>query len=236
MQNTTLIMDFDSTLVTREALDELATISLRENPKKEAILRQIKKITQLGMEGKLSFDQSLAQRLALFSFQQKDIEGLVTLLQEKITQSVLRNEAFFKKNQDHIYIISGGFKEYIIPIAEKLGVPADHVLANEFVFDDKGNVKGFQHSNPLSQKGGKVKAVQSLRFPGNIIVVGDGYTDYEIKKFGAATLFYAFTENVRRENVIRLADAQFSNFDQVVSMVETQLPSANSLDIMEEAA
>ena len=36
----------------------------------------------------------------------------------------------------------------------------------------------------------------------NIIVVGDGYTDLEIKQNGEAAVFIAFTENISRDSVV----------------------------------
>ena len=53
--NPNLIIDFDSTFVTVEALDELAKICLKENSQKEKILKKIQKTTKLGMEGKIDF-------------------------------------------------------------------------------------------------------------------------------------------------------------------------------------
>src|SRR5690606_41424844 len=43
-----------------------------------------------------------------------------------------------------------------------LGVLPEHVLANEFRFDEDGNIIGIDESNPLASDGGKIKALQSL--------------------------------------------------------------------------
>ena len=48
------IIDFDSTFVQVEALDALAEISLARHPDKAALVQEIKDITNLGMEGKVS--------------------------------------------------------------------------------------------------------------------------------------------------------------------------------------
>lgn len=216
MNNRTFVIDFDSTLITIEALDQLAEISLRGDSQKEAVLQQIKGITQLGMEGKLSFDESLSKRLALFQTSKNHLQQLTKHLLKNISPSIARNKSFFKKNCNNIYIISGGFSEYIIPVAEKLGISASHVLANEFTFNKKGIVTGFNQRNPLSKKAGKVKAVKTLNIKGEVIVIGDGYTDYEIRKHGVATRFYCFTENVRRDSVANLADKEVASFDEIL--------------------
>lgn len=53
------IIDFDSTFVSVESLDELAKIALRDDPSREKTALEISRITALGMEGKLSFEKSL---------------------------------------------------------------------------------------------------------------------------------------------------------------------------------
>ncbi len=226
MEHKFFIIDFDSTFVTLEALDTLATIALEDNPQKEQILQQIKGITMLGMEGKMSFTQTLEERLSLFSLHKDHIDILTKQLKKNITPSINRNKAFFKKYGRQVFIISGGFTEYITPIVAALGIPSENVLANNFLYDKKGVVTGFNSSNPLSQKKGKVKAVKSLKLDGEVYVIGDGYTDYEIKKHGAADFFYCFTENVRRDSVANLADREAASFDEV--LFEVNLERAQS--------
>lgn len=225
MEDTNFIIDFDSTFVALEALDTLAQIALADNPDKEQLLQQIKGITTLGMEGNMTFTETLEKRLALFSPTKQDIEKLIKLLKKNITPSVVRNKAFFKKYHDRIYIISGGFTEYIEPIVSPFGITKDHILANDFVYNED-TVIGFNSHNPLSQKQGKVKTVKSLKLPGETIVIGDGYTDYEIKKHNAADLFYCFTENVRRDSVANLADREVGSFDEL--LFEVHLERAQS--------
>jgi len=216
----TLIIDFDSTFVQIECLDELAKIALEKNKDKEKILQQIKKITQKGMEGKISFEKSLKKRLTLFSPTKKEIKKLIKLLSKKITPSFKNNKNFFKKNAKNIYLISGGFKEYILPIAKNFGIDESHILANEFIFDKKGKVLGFDKNNPLSQKEGKAKAVKSLNLKNKVFVLGDGYTDYEIKKLGLADKFFLFCENVKRDHLFSLADEVIYSFDEFLYLFD----------------
>ncbi|MGL4631983.1 MAG: phosphoglycerate dehydrogenase, partial [Leadbetterella sp.] len=55
-----------------------------------------------------------------------------------------------------------------------------------------------------------------------ISVIGDGYTDYELKKSGEAHRFYAFIENVKRENVLPGADFVINSLDEF--LFYNQLP------------
>lgn len=208
------IIDFDSTFVKTEGLDELAAVSLKNHPEKNIVLNQIKQITTAGMEGKIPFDQSLAQRLKLLKAGKKEIDTVVKVLKNKITSSVKRNRDFFKKFASQIYIISGGFREIILPIVSPFKISPDHILANDFIFDDKEQIIGYRQNNFLSQKDGKVKTVKNLKLKGEVYVIGDGYTDFQIKEMGAAKNFVAFTENVYREVVTQKADFIASSFDE----------------------
>lgn len=214
MEKQYYIIDFDSTIIQTEGLEELAEIVLKTNPQKLEILKEIKKITNLGMEGKISFKESLEKRLNLLKINKSHLEILIKILKKKISPSILRNKHFFKTFKNQIYIITGGFKEYVSPVTEKLGIPQDHILANNFKFDKFGNVSGFDTKNPLSKNNGKVLAVGNLGLKGEIYVLGDGFTDLQIKQLGAGQKFIAFIENVQRNSVLKKADQVVYSFDE----------------------
>lgn len=226
MPNTYFIIDFDSTFVKDESLDQLAKISLSDNKNRQDILRKIEDITKKGMEGELSFRQSLSQRLKLFSPSEEDIRALVKHLKKSITKSAKRNKEFFRKFSGNIYIISGGFREYILPVVAPYGIREDHVLANRFIKNKSGEITGFDHSCLLSTDGGKIKQVEALKLPGEIIAIGDGFTDYQIKKEGKAHKFFLFCENIKREKLVFLADEILPNFDDLLYRMD--LPRAYS--------
>jgi D-3-phosphoglycerate dehydrogenase len=210
------VIDFDSTFTQVEALDELATISLAGNPNQQQIIQQIIDLTNLGMEGKGSFSENLIKRLHLLKANQSHLPQLIDLLRSKVSKSVRRNKHFFRDYADHIYIVSSGFKEFILPIVTEFGIKEDHVMANTFIYDTDGNIVDCDAENPLSQDKGKIKLMQSLGLVGDVHVIGDGYTDYEIRGAGLASKFYAFTENVSRASVIEKADSIAPNFDEIL--------------------
>lgn len=213
-QSKFFIIDFDSTFIQTEGIEELAAVALEEHPSKAEIVKKIAELSSLGMEGKLTLAKTLASRIKLFEADKTHIEKTAKVLTKKVSKSVLKNKSFFKKYASQIYIISGGFKEFVWPVVEAFGILEDHVLTNEFTFDKKGKITGFNKKNPLSQDGGKAKAVSALKLDGEIIVLGDGITDYQIKELGAAHKFVAFTENIEREVVSRKADLVVSSFDE----------------------
>ena len=220
------IIDFDSTFVKCESLDELARISLQNNPDRDKILQKIDRITKQGMDGTMPFDRSLEARLRLFQSSKRDIERLILLLKKSITLSFKNNKDFFLKNNKKIYIVSGGFKEYIVPVLSEFGISDDHIFANTFIFKKNGIVAGLDKKNFLAHPRGKAKAVKSLKLLGKIVVIGDSYTDYEIKKENLADMFVAFIENVKRPNVVKLADKTVRSFDEFLH--EFELPGKYS--------
>ncbi|MBI3027447.1 phosphoglycerate dehydrogenase [Candidatus Woesearchaeota archaeon] len=220
------IIDFDSTFTQVEALDELAAISLKNSPKKLNILSAIKHITSLGMEGKLSIAESLKQRIKLLNANKKHLEMLVKLLRRKVTPSFVRNKQFFRLHSKNIFIISSGFKDYITPVVKQFNIPEKNIFCNEFVFDKDKNIIGFDERNTLAKENGKVELLKSLKLEGEIYVVGDGYTDYQLKESGLVAKFFAFTENVAREVVVKKADHVAPTFDEFLYM--SKLPMSIS--------
>lgn len=220
------IIDFDSTFVTVEALDELARISLKENKDKRKIISQIKAITKKGMQGDITFPDSLEQRLRLFAPKKAEIDKLIAQLKKKITPSVLQNKDFFTTYRDNIYIISGGFQDYVYPVVKDFGIMRTHVLANNFIYNKEDAVIGFDKQNPLAREHGKARQIQKLYLPGDVYIVGDGYTDWEMKRDNPNRKFFLFTENVTRKNLIDKADSIVKSFDEMLYLLK--LPRATS--------
>lgn len=208
------IIDFDSTFTQVEALDVLAEISLKDSEKQAKAIEEIKAITDQGMEGGMSFRDSLKKRIDILQANKKHLPELVQRLSSLVSPSFQRNTEFINKYRDHIFIVSNGFKDFIVPIVEKLGIKASHVYANEFEYDENGKIVGFDEDNILSGNNGKPKQIENLKLNGEVFVLGDGFTDYEIKKAGLAHKFYAFTENVRREKILIEADHEAPSLDE----------------------
>ncbi|MEK7594406.1 MAG: HAD-IB family phosphatase [Patescibacteria group bacterium] len=212
----TYIIDFDSTLITMESLDELARIALAQRGDAAEVMAKLEDITQKGMLGEIGFDESLRLRLSLFSPDREHVKQAVELFKTNISPSALAHIDWFQENAEHIYIVSGGFEDYILPIATELGLREDHIFANRFTYDESGEITGFDESNLLSQRQGKVAQIKSLGFDEPIIMIGDGYTDYETREHDAVNEFWAFTETVNRPKIAGLADKVINDFAQVV--------------------
>ncbi len=213
-QPVNFVIDFDSTFTKVEGLDELAAIALAGNKDKDKIVGEIKSITDKGMLGEIGFADSLKARVALLPANRSHVDELIEFLMGQISPSFARNKEFISQNAEHIYIVSSGFKDFIVPVAVSMGIKAENVYANSFVYDAEGNITGFDDTCALSKDKGKVILLNELNLQGEIYAIGDGYTDYEMREAGLASKFFAFTENVERQKVVEKADEVVASFDE----------------------
>lgn len=220
------VFDFDSTLTQVEAIEELAAIALKGNKDKKKVIDEISKITDMGVDGEITFTESLKRRLRLLDANKEDLEVLVKRLRKKVSKSIARNKAFFKEYKDNIYVVSCGFKEFIDPIVAAYNIPPERVFANTFKFNKAGKIVGFDEHNDLSKPSGKIAQIKKMELEGEIHVLGDGYTDFEIREAGLADKFYAYTENVSRKNILDRADHVAPSFDEFLYV--NKLPMAIS--------
>lgn len=210
------IIDFDSTFTRVEALDILGELSLAGDPRQEEKLQAIKDITDKGMDGSLTFRESLEQRLDLLQANKAQIAALIVVLKQKVSKSFERNKEWLQENAADVFIISNGFKDFILPIVTDYGIKAENVFANDLIYDASGKIIDFNRDNPLSKNKGKSETIRNIKLEGDIYVIGDGYTDFEIKESGLANKFYAFTENVSRPKVTSQADHIAPSFDEIL--------------------
>ena len=220
------IIDFDSTFTQVEALDELARISLKHHPDREIIYQKIEDLTNLAMEGKLSFSESLDARVKLLNANKGHLTELIKHLKKKVSASFHRNKLFFEKHADKVLIVSGGFKEFITPVVSPYYIKKKNIYANTFVFDADDQIVGYDAENPLSQEKGKVKLLKQMALKGDIYGIGDGHSDFQLKEFGMIKKFFAFTENIERKTVAEKADHVAPSFDEFLYV--SDLPRAIS--------
>ncbi|PQZ83210.1 MULTISPECIES: phosphoglycerate dehydrogenase [unclassified Brevundimonas] len=216
MTSPVFIFDFDSTLVRIETLEALADIALSDAPDAAAKKAEIAALTDQAMSGEVDFGTALRRRLALLGLNRGHVEALADRVLDEASASIRRNVDFFERHAERVYILSGGFREVIAPLAARLGIAAEHVLCNDLIYDAEGRVTGVDDANPLSRDNGKPEVIKALNLTGPVVMVGDGWTDAEVKLAGAADRFYAFTEVVSRSKVVAVADATAASLDEVL--------------------
>ncbi len=215
-----LVFDFDSTVVDCETLELVSARALAGRADRDLVLAEVQRLTALGMEGQLPFGESLARRMALFAPHRDDVAAIAAEMPRRISASFLAHADFVRTHRECIAIVSGGFEELIWSVADVLGIDRARVYANAFVYDADGIATGVDQTRPTAHAGGKVRALREAALPHPIIMVGDGWTDYEARAEGVADSFIAYTEHAQREKVIAQADAIAASFDDLLALLE----------------
>lgn len=208
------VFDFDSTLVSSECLNDILKISLNGNTDK---IKQLDEITKNAMEGKITFKESLENRLKLATINKLTIDYIKKETVNNIVDGAIKLIKSLKNHNHNVFIVSGGFIEIIKPTADKLGI--EHIYSNKFIFDEKDNVIGVEDTFLLYPYG-KAKAIEFLKEQKiindkKIIMIGDGYTDLETKLAKVADEFVCFTGVVEREEVVKQSKYICNNMQEL---------------------
>ena len=120
-----------------------------------------------------------------------------------------------------IWLVSGGFRIMIEPVAKSLKIPISNIVANTILFDKAGDYNGFDSEEPTSRDMGKPKALEQIRAQKGyetMVMVGDGATDAQAKP--PAKAFIGFGGIVQRQAVKEKADWFVTDFDDMTKIVE----------------
>ncbi len=221
-----VFFDFDSTVVKKETLDDAIATALAEHPEKERLVREIDNITRLGMEGKLSFLDSVTRRLQFVPLSKKLLEDSGRRMLNEITPGMEDIFSWLSEAGHGVHIVSGGFLELIAPVAKKLGVPDADVHSNKFIFDSAGNVVATDTASLLWTNDGKTPVLRALRaeYPEErFVMIGDGINDYKAFESGAADDFFGFGANVVRESVKAKALHFFYSGVELLTFMQKEL-------------
>lgn len=178
-----IAMDMDSTLLAIESIDEIADM--------HNIKPQVAAITQLSMQGEISFEQSLTRRTALL--QGLPQQALQRVFDERVklnpgAEKMLRQA---KLSGLKTMVISGGFTFFTERIKTRLDF--DYAAANVLeIVDDKltGNIVG----NIIGREG-KADILRQVRDElgisrAQIIAIGDGANDLDMMTEAGVSIAY----------------------------------------------
>tara|TARA_B100001287_G_scaffold123954_1_gene104427 strand:- start:841 stop:1134 length:294 start_codon:yes stop_codon:yes gene_type:complete len=90
------VIDYDSTFIQVESLDELSKTSKSYNQKNQ---KEIEKITNMGMDGKISFSESLERRIKLINSSREDIRCTLESWRIELQIHFLKTKIFLKQTQ-----------------------------------------------------------------------------------------------------------------------------------------
>ncbi|HKG51448.1 MAG TPA: phosphoserine phosphatase SerB, partial [Actinomycetales bacterium] len=177
-----VVMDVDSTLIQDEVIELLAAHAGRE--------AEVAAVTERAMRGELDFAQSLHERVACLAGLDvaviADVRAAVRLTPGARTLVRTLGRLGFT-----VALVSGGFAEVVLPLAESLQI--EHVRANRLEVVD-GRLTG-RVLGPVVDRAGKAAALREFaaaeRLPlSRTVAIGDGANDLDM--LGAAGLGIAF--------------------------------------------
>ncbi|XP_058084347.1 phosphoserine phosphatase, chloroplastic-like [Magnolia sinica] len=188
--------DVDSTVCLDEGIDELAEFC--------GAGKAVAEWTARAMSGSVPFEEALAARLSLFNPSLSQLHDFLEKRPPRLTPGITDLIKKLKAKKTDVYLISGGFRQMIQPVALQLGIPPENIFANQLLFGSSGGFCGFDINEPTSRSGGKATTVQNIRKVHGyraLVMIGDGATDQEACKPGGADLFICYAGVQLRESV-----------------------------------
>jgi phosphoserine phosphatase len=179
-----LIADMDSTIVTGETLDELASFA--------GLGETVAAITRRAMNGELDFKAALRERVAMLKG--LDLGALEKTWQQiKLTPGARELVATMRSKGALTGLVSGGFTFFTSKVAADLGFD---VHRSNVLLDDGAALTG-RVAEPILDRDSKLTALQELAAQRGVrlhatLAVGDGANDLEmIKAAGLGIAFHA---------------------------------------------
>ncbi|MDY3678189.1 MAG: phosphoserine phosphatase SerB [Actinomyces urogenitalis] len=125
-----LVMDVDSTLIEQEVIELIA--------ERAGTREQVAAVTARAMRGELDFAASLRERVATLRGVPETVFAEV-LAEVRPTRGATGLINDLHARGCRVGVVSGGFEEVVVPLAERLGI--DHVAANRLEVRD-GHLTG----------------------------------------------------------------------------------------------
>lgn len=188
-----IVFDLDTTFIEQEIIDEIAKLA--------GIDESVREITEKSMKGKMSYRESLKERVML-------LRGIPASSLDKILKKITLTKGVadvlqvLKELGCKMAIVTGSFSYFTDKIKEKYGI--DYVFANELVVKD-GRLTG-EVKEPIIDAEMKRKLIQEIMAREGIkreevIAVGDGANDrFMLMEAGMGIAFDA------KEVVRKIAD------------------------------
>jgi phosphoserine phosphatase len=198
-----VVFDVDSTLVSIEGVDWLAD---RRGP---TVAEAVRRLTTDAMAGVVRLDEVYGRRLELIAPAPTDITALADAYIDALAPGA--SDLLTKLGSDgvEVFLVSGGIRDAILPLARSLGVEDDRVHAVSLTMDASGRFTSAAPS-PLARAGGKLTVVAGMSPARPALAVGDGITDLEMRP--AVDAFAAYTGFARRPAVVTGADVEVVDF------------------------
>lgn len=207
-----VIFDCDSTLSAIEGVDELARVRGTER------FAEVEAMTHAAMDGRIAVESVFGQRLEIIRPSATDVAAVGEQYIAAIEPTIERTLPLLRAAGWTPLILSGGFRQAIQPLAERLGI--ERVEAVDLFFDESGNYRDFARDYPTSRSGGKPEVISALRqefSPERVVMVGDGVSDLETQS--VVETFVGFGRYVKRSKVQAGAAHFIESLDELLPIL-----------------
>jgi phosphoserine phosphatase len=214
-KSTAFCFDVDSTVCVDEGIDELAAYLGKGE--------EVAAMTAAAMGGNVSFRDALENRLRVMQPTRDSVEAFVKNNPPKLSPGIKDLFDALRRDGKTVYLVSGGFRHMINPVADALDVPRSNVFANDLRFSDTdGSYESFNPEEFTSKAGGKAEAVKHIKkTDGHSVMgmVGDGATDLESRAPGGADVFVGYGGVQVRDAVANGADWFVTDFQDIIDVL-----------------
>ena len=192
-----LVADMDSTIITAETIDELATLA--------GVGDKVRAITERAMAGALDFSASLRARVAL-------LEGLEEAALERVFRDAARLTPgaramvrTMRAHGAHTVLVSGGFTYFTSRVATLAGFDANQGNRLEV---DNGRLTG-RIAEPIINRDSKQRALESLANDRGLalaetMAVGDGANDIGMLRVAGLGVAFRAGTAVAEQAAVRI--------------------------------
>ncbi len=179
-----LVADMESTIITRELIDELASLA--------GLGPEIAEVTARTMRGEIDFSQSLRERVAMLAGQPAELLSQVEKLIE-LTSGARRLARTMSAHGARTVLVSGGFDRFAAIVAEQCGFDEYHANRLEAIC---GRLTG-RVVEPIIDRVGKRQTLERIARQIHVpldacAAVGDGANDIDMLRYaGLGVAFHA---------------------------------------------
>ena len=215
-----VIFDFDSTLVPSESLEEVLA---RAGGLSDTEREEIREITAAGMDGRLSFEDSLRMRLGIASPSLAEVTAVAHELATSPSAGAPELVTALHDAGHQVWIVSGGLREMLEAMGSALGIPRLRIHGVTAQWTPAGTLEAIAPDCGFAIS--KVEGLSRLgpAFARPAIGVGDGATDLALRTAGFVDKFVAYTEHALRPSVVAGADATAASMADLDEVLERLL-------------
>lgn len=180
---THVIFDFDQTLVDHESTLEIVKSTIGEGPNAQTTLEKLKLIAPKALSGQADVRELLYLLKVISRVRKHHVHHYVETIIGNLDPALVQTLHQLQQDGTHVHILSGGYTEWIAPIAHSLNINARDVKANR-LFWAGSRVLCPRPSPLINPSSGKSRIVRQWRksghLKGRVLIVGDAGSDHQV--------------------------------------------------------